>query len=126
MRTTSFNALILALSVATPAAFAADLPGKGVVVKPLQSTIAEETFQTELVNRALEKLGYDVQQTGEVDYNVAYTAIASGDSTYMAVNWAPLPNDLYAAAGGDQKFYRHGTYICGSAQGYLIHKNKAD
>src|SRR5476651_2756838 len=72
MRTTSLNTLVLALSIATPAVFAADLPGKGVVVKPLQSTIAEETFQTELVNRALEKLGYDVQQTGEVDYNVVY------------------------------------------------------
>ncbi len=57
MRTTSLNTLVLALSIATPAVFAADLPGKGVVVKPLQSTIAEETFQTELVNRALEKLG---------------------------------------------------------------------
>lgn len=126
MRTTSLNTLVLALSIATPAVFAADLPGKGVVVKPLQSTIAEETFQTELVNRALEKLGYDVQQTGEVDYNVAYTAIASGDSTYMAVNWEPLQTDMYNAAGGDQKFYRQGTYIKGAAQGYLIDKKTAD
>ena len=127
MRTTLINkALILALSIATPAAFAADLPGKGVVVKPLQSTIAEEAFQTELVNRALEKLGYDVQQTGEVDYNVAYTAIASGDSTYMAVNWEPLQKDMYNTAGGDQKFYRQGTYISGAAQGYLIDKKTAD
>ena len=130
MRTTQnktpIKTLILALAVATPAAFAADLPGKGVVVKPLQSTIAEETFQTELVNRALEKLGYDVQQTGEVDYNVAYTAIASGDSTYMAVNWEPLQKDMYTAAGGDQKFYRQGTYIKGAAQGYLIDKKTAD
>ncbi|STH69525.1 glycine betaine/L-proline ABC transporter, substrate-binding protein [Escherichia coli] len=38
--------------------FAADLPGKGITVNPVQSTITEETFQTLLVSRALEKLGY--------------------------------------------------------------------
>ncbi|EEW2639475.1 proline/glycine betaine ABC transporter substrate-binding protein ProX, partial [Escherichia coli] len=37
--------------------FAADLPGKGITVNPVQSTITEETFQTLLVSRALEKLG---------------------------------------------------------------------
>ncbi len=107
-------------------AMAADLPGKGVVVKPAQSTLAEETFQTELVNRALKDLGYDVQPTAEVDYNVAYTTIASGDSTYMAVNWDPLQTDMYNAAGGDKKFYRQGTYISGATQGYLIDKKTAD
>ena len=35
--------------------FAADLPGKGITVNPVQSTITEETFQTLLVSRALEK-----------------------------------------------------------------------
>ncbi len=75
-----------------------------MTVKPLQSTISEETFQTELVNRALEKLGYNVQQTGEVDYNVAYTAIAAGDSTYMAVNWEPLQDDMYTAPVATRSF----------------------
>ena len=32
---------------------AADLPGKGITVQPLKSSIAEETFQTLLVLRAL-------------------------------------------------------------------------
>lgn len=107
-------------------AFAADLPGKGVDVHPVQSTLPEESFQTELINRALEKLGYDVKPTEEVDYNVAYTAIAAGDATYMAVNWEPLQKDMYNAAGGDNKFYRKGSYITGAAQGYLIDKKTAD
>lgn len=126
MRTTHIRAIALSVLLAAPAAFAADLPGKGVVVKPLQSTLPEESFQTELVNRALQKLGYDVQPTGEVDYNVAYTAIASGDSTYMAVNWDPMQVDMYDGAGGDKKFYRQGTFISGAAQGYLIDKKTAD
>ncbi|MCA1177538.1 MULTISPECIES: glycine betaine/L-proline ABC transporter substrate-binding protein ProX [unclassified Pantoea] len=119
-------AISLTALISSPAAFAADLPGKGVTVSPVQSTLPEESFQTELINRALEKLGYEVKPTEEVDYNVAYTAIAAGDATYMAVNWEPLQNDMYNAAGGDGKFYRKGTYISGAAQGYLIDKKTAD
>lgn len=107
-------------------ACASGLPGKGVVVKPLQSTIAEESFQTELVNRALKKLGYDVQETGEVEYSVAYISIASGDATFMAVNWEPLQTDMYNNAGGDSMLYRQGTYISKAAQGYVIDKKTAD
>lgn len=32
--------------------FAADLPGKGITVQPVQSTISEESFQTLIVSRA--------------------------------------------------------------------------
>ncbi len=30
---------------------------------------------------------------------------------------------MYAAAGGDNKFYREGVFVSGAAQGYLIDKN---
>lgn len=126
MRTTHYRAIALAISLATPAAFAADLPGKGVTVTPIQSTISEETFQTQLVSKALEKLGYDVQPIREVDYNVGYTTIAAGDATFTAVNWSPLHDEMYKAAGGDNVFYREGTYVNGAAQGYLIDKKTAE
>lgn len=125
MRKTGIWAIALTTMITIPA-FAADLPGKGVTVQPIQSTISEETFQTELVNKALEKLGYNVQATREVDYNVAYTSLASGDATFLAVNWQPLHNEMYKAAGGDKVFYREGTYVGGAAQGYLIDKKTAD
>lgn len=126
MRTSGIFTLALTTLASASPAFSATLPGKGVVVNAVQSSLPEETFQTELVNRALQALGYDVQPIKEVDYNVAYTAIASGDATYMAVNWDPLQKDMYASAGGDNKFYRQGTYISGAAQGYLIDKKTAD
>ena len=85
-----------------------------------------KSFQTLLVSRALEKLGYTVNTPSEVDYNVGYTSIASGDATFTAVNWQPLHDDMYAAAGGDKKFYREGTFVTGAAQGYLIDKKTAD
>lgn len=116
----------ICLSMLSFNASAADLPGEGVSVQPVQSSVAEETFQTLLVNKAMEALGYDVEPTKEVDYNVAYTSIANGDATYMTVNWAPLHDDKYKQAGGDDKFYRKGTYISGAAQGYLIDKKTAD
>nr|WP_113869157.1 glycine betaine/L-proline ABC transporter substrate-binding protein ProX [Brenneria salicis]NMN92457.1 glycine betaine/proline transport system substrate-binding protein [Brenneria salicis ATCC 15712 = DSM 30166]RBP58182.1 glycine betaine/proline transport system substrate-binding protein [Brenneria salicis ATCC 15712 = DSM 30166]RLM29104.1 glycine betaine ABC transporter substrate-binding protein [Brenneria salicis ATCC 15712 = DSM 30166] len=119
-------ALTTALVSTSLYAAADELPGKGVQVIPVQSTIAEETFQTLLVSRALEKLGYEVQPIREVDYNVAYTSIASGDTTFIAVNWDPLQADMYASAGGDAKFYRQGEYVSGAAQGYLIDKKTAD
>lgn len=126
MRTSGNLTLAITTLASASPAFSATLPGKGVVVNAVQSSLPEETFQTELVNRALQALGYDVQPIKEVDYNVAYTAIASGDATYMAVNWDPLQKDMYASAGGDNKFYRQGTYISGAAQGYLIDKKTAD
>ncbi|MFT4836772.1 MAG: glycine betaine/proline transport system substrate-binding protein, partial [Psychromonas sp.] len=36
------------------------LPGEGITVQPIQSTIAEETFQTLIVNKAMQALGYTV------------------------------------------------------------------
>ncbi|QEW32200.1 proline/glycine betaine ABC transporter substrate-binding protein ProX [Erwinia billingiae] len=126
MRTSGILTLAITTLASASPAFSATLPGKGVVVNAVQSSLPEETFQTELVNRALQALGYDVQPIKEVDYNVAYTAISSGDATYMAVNWDPLQKDMYASAGGDNKFYRQGTYISGAAQGYLIDKKTAD
>lgn len=104
----------------------AKLPGEGVEVQPVQSAIAEETFQTLVINKALEKLGYAVKPTKEVDYSAGYTSIANGDATFMTVNWYPLHNTMYENAGGDDKFYREGHYISGAAQGYLIDKKTAD
>jgi len=106
--------------------WAEKLPGDGVTVQALQSTVAEETFQTLIVNRALEELGYDVKPIKEVDYNVAYTSIAKGDATYLAVGWFPLHADKYTMSGGDDKFYRQGQYVSGAAQGYLIDKKTAE
>lgn len=54
MRTTGIWALALTTLISSQLS-AAELPGKGITVQPLQSTISEETFQTSLVNKALEK-----------------------------------------------------------------------
>lgn len=120
-----YRVMFATAALLSASTFTADLPGKGVTVQPVQSTLSEESFQTLLVSRALERLGYTVKDASEVDYNVGYTSIASGDATFTAVNWQSLHNDMYAAAGGDQRFYRAGTFVTGAAQGYLIDRKTA-
>lgn len=122
----AFTVSALSTLVLSSHVWAEKLPGEGVVVQPVQSTVAEETFQTLIVNRALEALGYDVKETKEVDYNVGYTSIAKGDATFLSVGWFPLHADKYTMSGGDDKFYRQGNYVSGAAQGYLIDKKTAD
>lgn len=116
---------LLALSVSALSATDA-LPGEGIKVLPLKSSLAEETFQTLLVSRALQKLGYDVEPIKEVEYPAAHIAIANGDATFMADHWNPLHADYYINAGGDAKLSRKGVYSDNAAQGYLIDKATAD
>jgi glycine betaine/proline transport system substrate-binding protein len=101
-------------------------PGAGVTVQPIQSSVAEESFQTLLVSKLLTRLGYEVSPAKEVDYNVGYATVASGEGTFLAFNWDPLHDTKYQKAGGDAKFYRQGDYVSGAAQGYLIDKKTAD
>ena len=121
---TLFAGGLLALGLASHAA-AAELPGKGVKVQPL-SSLVEESFQTLLVVRALEKLGYEVQSIKEVDYPVAHVAVANGDATFIANHWNPHHAEFYKSAGGDAKLSRKGEYSSGAVQGYLIDKKTAD
>ena len=119
-------ASLLACSVTATAALAADLPGKGVRVQPLQSALVEETFQTLLVSKALQQLGYDVRPIKEVEYPMAHIAVATGDATFIANHWNPHHAEFYKAAGGDAKLSRKGVYSAGAAQGYMIDKKTAD
>lgn len=122
---------LVALAVLSgSAAFGADMPGKGFRVYPVQSTIAEEKFQTMIVNEALEKLGYEIEPIKEVAYAVAYQTIAQNTDDknihFMAVNWDPLQSKMFENPGGDEKMYRKGKYIANCAQGYLMDKKTAD
>jgi glycine betaine/proline transport system substrate-binding protein len=129
LNTRNFTRNLLATSLLALglAAHGADsLPGKGIKVQPLQSSVAEETFQTLLVSRALQKLGYEVQPVKEVEPATAHIAVANGDATFVANHWNPLHADFYKSAGGDAKLTRQGTYTANAAQGYLIDKKTAD
>jgi glycine betaine/proline transport system substrate-binding protein len=105
---------------------AAKLPGEGIEVQPLKSSIAEETFQTLLVMKGLESLGYDVKPIKEIEYAAGHIAIGNGDATFLADHWDPLHVDFYKKAGGSEKLFRKGIYAPRGLQGYLIDKKTAD
>ncbi len=117
---------LLSLGLAATTVSAADLPGKGIKVQGLKSSLAEETFQTLLVNRALAKLGYEVQPIKEVEYPTMHIALANGDATFMADHWNPQHADYFKNAGGKDKLSREGVYSDNAAQGYLMDKKTAD
>jgi glycine betaine/proline transport system substrate-binding protein len=105
---------------------AQEKPGEGIEVQPLKSSIAEETFQTLLVSRALEELGYEVKDIKEIEYAAAHVAIANGDGTFLADHWDPLHTNFFNRAGGEEKIYREGVYSSGALQGYLIDRATAE
>jgi len=107
-------------------AHAKDLPGKGIQVQGIQSTILEESFQTIIIDEALKKLGYETQPIKMFKYRKGYEAIANGQATYSTTSWYPLQNGMYQDAGGNKVFLRKGHYIRGAAQGYLVDKKTAD
>ncbi|MDD3324936.1 MAG: glycine betaine/L-proline ABC transporter substrate-binding protein ProX [Sulfurospirillaceae bacterium] len=108
----------------------AEMPGKGVKVHVMHSSIAGEKFQTEIINEALRQLGYEVLPIDEVAYAVIYKTIAQNKASkeiyYTAVNWTPLHETMYEKVGGDKAMYRKGEYVLGCAQGYLIDKKTAE
>jgi glycine betaine/proline transport system substrate-binding protein len=122
---TFLSTSLLALGLAAPLQ-AQDLPGKGISVQPLKSSLAEEAFQTLVVARALEKLGYAVQPVKDLEPATEHLAIANGDATFMAHHWSLLHADFYKNSGGDARLYRSGVYSDNAAQGYLIDKKTAD
>jgi len=102
------------------------MPGKGVVVQPGQDNVDGENFQTIIVIKALEALGYDVKPVQNAKYPALHIAIANGDVTFMADHWNPLHQSFFDKAGGERKLSRTGNYLPGCAQGYLIDKKTAE
>lgn len=102
-----------------------------IKITAVRTNIAEEGFQMYVVVDILKQLGYKVDVTNPVSYEVAYQLIAqnakSDNAYFMASNWDPLQNNMFNGAGGKTgKLVKLGTYISGCAQGYLIDKKTAD
>ena len=115
----------MALALAVPA-LAQDRPGEGVTVRPIVSTQIEEFFQHRILFRALEDLGYTVEEPSEAEYQTIHLAIGPGDADFTAVSWHTLHDAFFQEAGGEAVMSRVGTYIEGALQGYLVDKASYD
>lgn len=101
-----------------------------IKVTAVKTNIAEEGFQMYIVAEAVRQLGYEVEITNDVGYEVAYQTIATNYKNknvyFIASSWDPLHNNKIKNAGGTKKLAKFGKYISGCAQGYLIDKKTAN
>ncbi|NEP55817.1 MAG: glycine betaine/L-proline ABC transporter substrate-binding protein ProX [Symploca sp. SIO2G7] len=102
------------------------LPGKGVTTRSAHSTLAEEHFQTEIVNIGLEKLGYQVAKPQETDYAAIYLGVANGELDYTAINYDKSHAPILKNSGGADKLEPTGVITDGYIHGYQINKKVAD
>jgi len=103
-----------------------ELPGAGVTVKPMGFGNQNTQFQSGIIKKGLEELGYTVKKTLEADPTIAHVSVGQEDADYMAVHWEPLHNAYYERAGGDDSNTRFGALVSNAAQGILIDKKTAN
>jgi glycine betaine/proline transport system substrate-binding protein len=107
-------------------AYAQDLPGRGKTLQPGYEGALEGLFQTYVVTRGLEQLGYQVKKEVLVRPAVKYVALAQGDIDFFADGWIPTQESFWKGAGGDEKLAQHGPLVANASAGYFVDKKTAD
>lgn len=102
------------------------LPPEEVTIRSGHSSWVEESFQTQVVNIGLEKLGYQLDSIKELEYPGLYLSVANGDIDYSVAYYQPGHEEFFQNAGGEERLLGLGTFIPPGAQGYLIDKKTAD
>ncbi|MCA2012229.1 glycine betaine/L-proline ABC transporter substrate-binding protein ProX [Cereibacter sphaeroides] len=116
----------IALALAAGPALANDHPGEGVTVRPVVGLIAEEYFQSRILFRALEDLGYTVAEPLQTEIQTAHLAVGTGDADFYPIHWEKLQQAFFEESGGDDVLERVGPLVEGLVQGYLIDKATYD
>lgn len=102
--------------------FAEDGPGNGAIVRPARGTWNSGWFESAVFNKALTKLGYDVQAPVTLDVQIFFTALAAGEVDFWP--HAFISQHLAYIKPGMELV---GNTITGQAiGGYLIDKATAD
>ena len=95
-------------------------------IKSAHSSLLEERFQTEIVNMALRKLGYETPEPQQIEYTTMHIALGNGELDYTPVHWEKGHNTFFEKGGGDEKLERVGLISANLVQGYQIDKKTAD
>ena len=119
-------ATILASTMLATPLLANDHPGEGVTVRPVIGLITEEYFQSRILFKALEDLGYTVADPLEVEIQTAHLAVGTGDADFYPIHWETLQDAFFQESGGDEVLERVGPLVEGLVQGYLVDKASYD
>jgi glycine betaine/proline transport system substrate-binding protein len=101
-------------------------PGQGKTVKPARASWTTGFFLEAIYSRALEHLGYEVEEYKELSAPIFYRSLMQGDVDYWANGWFPLHNEQLPA-GFDKEESLVGYVVKkGAVQGYLVSKEHAE
>ncbi|MGJ8547750.1 MAG: glycine betaine/L-proline ABC transporter substrate-binding protein ProX [Sulfitobacter sp.] len=126
MFTRNLIAALTATTILAGPGMAQDMPGEGVTVQPVIGLIAEEYFQSRIIFRALEDLGYTVATPLETEIQTAHLSVGTGDADFYPIHWENLQQAFFDESGGDDVLERVGPFVDGMVQGYLVDKASYD
>jgi glycine betaine/proline transport system substrate-binding protein len=102
------------------------LPGKGVNIESVHSSLLEERFQTEIINIGLRKLGYKTSEPKQIEPTTFHLALGQGDLDYTAVHWEKGHKSFFEKGGGEEKLEKVGVLTPNLLNGYQIDKKTAE
>ncbi len=100
-------------------------PGKGIIVRPASDTETYSIFLTEIVNVALEKLGYEVKDEKQLNVPAMHIAVSNQDVDFTGAHWQAGHKVFFDENGGEEKLERVGTLVSNCLVGYQIDKKTA-
>jgi len=99
-----------------------ETPGKGKAVRPARATWTTGFFLEAIYSRALEDLGYTVEDAKNLANPIFYQSLVNDDVDFWANGWFPLHN-TQLPKNFDEKAIIAGTIVkAGAIQGYLVDK----
>ncbi len=118
--------IVLAVTLTVSVAWAADMPGKGKTVQPARATWTTGFFLEAIYSRAMEELGYTVEDPKEFSNPIFYQSVTQGDVDFWANGWFPIHN-AQLPKNFDEGAKIAGTIVDGGAiQGYLVSKGAVE
>lgn len=101
-------------------------PGDGVVVKPARATWSTGFFLEALYSRALEELGYEVEDPKKLSNPIFYQSLYNGDVDFWANGWFPI-HYAQMPRNWERRIELAGTIVkAGAIQGYLVSKKAVE
>lgn len=117
--------LLLAISLFS-GAFAQDMPGAGVTVRPAIANWESARPIAELVVTLLEELGYDVEDPSTLANPIFYQSLVNGDVDYWAHSWMPNQNNQLPSNFDEEAAFAGTILEQGALQGYMIDRASAE
>lgn len=117
--------LLLALGMFS-GAFAQDMPGAGVTVRPAVANDEQARPIALVMVILLAELGYEVKDPVTLANPIFYQSLVNGDIDYWAHSWMPNQNNQLPSNFAEEAAFAGTIMANGSLQGYLVDQASAE